>query len=412
MGLVKVFEAADLIEYDRFWLPLGAEGAAAACHPDPATGGTIPEVVQGTDSLYYQGNRAFLPSFLPCVRYETPPLGTPPLGRMYGEEIVTPGGLVRPGAVWGTADPTEEGPGEIRFLALVEKVVWPSWDVNLWRFTSATGKRRGKTTIGNLGSVMASGGKFFVERTGAVWVYDSHVLVDSLGAAIVSPDSAWPTGGAVLPGDFAGHATDAILDFAIDRVADRVWIRWAFGPLGCVKVYRLSTREELAAIYTPNETNGIALTHDGCVYVFDVLEWICLYDYEGRLRGAMRAPRSNANLYGAAYGWDPVYKRLLRVVNTPCASTGASTLRIEGYAPVPEAAILSPPIPRQVPRKGRTIYVLAQACGEGAEAMIGLPASATVGASTVAEGGTDPEGDAVLAYTPAATGPLTMGISV
>jgi hypothetical protein len=363
MGLLRCFEAEDLLEY-QLW-----DGSADASY-----------------NAY---------------------LITPP--RIYAEEIRPTTG--RPGALWGGADPNRWGPSSISFFAVTSQVRWPSWGAGRWKLDGRFGRKlerlSGATAFGQMG---VTTGLLSVEPAGAVWEFAGHPFIDANGAVLMDVDTMTVTSQLIRPEDFAGHAAGAMVDFAVDRAADRVWIRWLTNNVGQVSVYRLSTRELLHEIWAPNQTNGVVLTHDGFVYVVDVLDWLCVYDYEGRLHGAMRHPRLVSHPGGVCYGWDAYYRRLLRLEGTPVAVDGASTLRVEAFYPVPQAALLSPPVPRQVPRAGRRVYVLSRAVGEGAEPIVGR--AAQLGGDVAGAGSSDHQGDVVVAVTPAASGPLEVEVKI
>lgn len=363
MGLVRCFEAEDPIAY-RLW-----DGESAA----------------------------------PYNAY----LITPP--RLYAEEIRPAVG--RPGALWGGADPNRWGPSSIGFFAATSHIWWPSWGAGRWKLDGQYGRALARQSGGTAtGALAVTYGLFAVEPSGAVWEFAGHPILDANGAVLMDVDTMQVTPQIIRPEDFAGHAGDAMADVAVDRAADRVWIRWGANNVGQVSVYRLSTHALLHEIWAPNKTNGLVLSHDGFVYVADVLDWLCVYDYDGRLHGAMRNPRLVSQPGGVCYGWDAYYRRLLRLEGTPVAADGASTLRVEAFYPVPQAALLSPPIPRQVPRAGRRIYVLSRAVGEGAEPIVGRVAKLSGGVT--AAGSTDRHGDAAIPVTPPAAGALEVEVSI
>lgn len=316
--------------------------------------------------------------------------------RVYGEEIATVA------AVWGGRDPNRYGPSSISVLAIMRQVRWPGWDITRWKHDGQEGRLLSRD-VGLGGATMSTNGRFSVEPGGAVWWYGDPYVAR---AAELDAATLQETGSVILGADFGTLALPA---FAVDRAADRVFMRTDTSG-SRVQVHRLSTQAKLADIWAPGEVRSIVLTHDGHVYLVDVLDWICCYDYEGRFRGALKATRAPSAPFGVVYGWDHYFKRLLRVVGTASATDGASTVRPEGFFPEPEAWELSPPLPLKVPRKGRTIYSFAHIAGEGGEPLAGRRLTFTAGAasSTVAA---DANGDALAPLTPAASGALLVQVT-
>jgi hypothetical protein len=398
MGLVKCFEAESLITYEKWWLhesPVDSD--------DPA--------VPPPDWPCVDWKEAGYVGPFAEARYNPGIMGSPfgsvwPF-RRYAEEIAQPASRARPGAVWGAHDPNRWDQASIKFLSNINQIYWPSWATRIWRFDAARGRSLG-TFKESLGSLVVLD-QFTVEPDGSVWWFGPHADAYHGGPKLMSLSSdAIGLAEVVIPTDTFEQAA-VIEDFGLDRAARRAFVRRGENTVGQVTIYDFNqatmTATKVADIYTPNATAGIAPTLDGFVYVADVLDWICVYDYDGNFHGAYRNPRPNAHLYGAAYGWDQAYKRLLRVVNTPVDGLGASTLRIEGFYPVSAEAILTPPIPRQVPRKNRGIFVFSHLCGEGGEPLTGRHATLEHGGAVVGEGATDTDGDVAIEVTPAAAGP-------
>jgi hypothetical protein len=175
-------------------------------------------------------------------------------------------------------------------------------------------------------------------------------------------------------------------------------------PPGNINIHKFSSPyTKLGEVYTPNASAGVITTVEGFVYLVDELGWIMIYDYDGKFYNAMKNP-TPTNLYpgGFLYGWDTFAKRLLFLGGTAVTSEGASTLRVVGYHPLPIGVVVTPPLPRQVPRKNRLISVLSHLSGEGGE-----PLAAKRGAVTRAEAVavvTDKDGDYIFTADPATAG--------
>lgn len=391
MALRKVFESESRFVYDRWWSHLGGDSNDPAVPPGdfPCTAShyTHPELYAGWNGGLIGTPWNVWPS------------------RLYGEEVGaanTPSWA--PGAVWANYDPNQFDRGSIKFLATVNRVWWPSWGVNLWRLDSARGRLLEKRDVSSGASIFFEG--FAVEPDGNVWWIGGAAQAWHGGAVLLEITS---TGIAVtdtvitLPGGYA--------PIAVDRRAHRVFT--GGGASSRVYDYDPDTgvATYLATIYAPNEIRSISLSLDGFAYVVDALDWILVYDYDGRLHGAWSNRRSSLNL-GAAYGFDQVYKRILRVVNTPSDALGASTLKVEGFYAVPDAAILTPPIPRKVPRKGRTVYFFSHLCGEGGEPITGARATFSLDGARVADAATDAAGDAAAPVTTPTPGTHTLEVDV
>ncbi len=316
--------------------------------------------------------------------------------RVYGEEVT---GV---GAVWGGRDPNIAGPSSVSFLASMRQIYWPSWSLARWRMDGQKGHLlERQVSPPGATAVMTTYPAFSVEPGGTLWWWGNPYAPR---AAALRTETLEASGATIEGADFGLLQLRA---FAIDRGADRVFLGTGVGQ---VAVYRLSTKTKLADLFTPGEIIQVVLTHDGYAYLVDTLEWICAYDYDGTLVGAMRASRALSAPKGLCYGWDAYYKRILRVVGSAPATDGASTMRVGGFYPQPEAWELTPPLPLKVPRKGRTIYSLAHMAGEGGEPLAGRRLTFTTGgvSSTSA---TDANGDARAAITPGVAGALLVQVT-
>lgn len=364
------------------------------------------------------------PAAPPLVHYADYLISAP---RLYQEELACFNSTYSPGILYVTPGANPYGSTVINFFSVLTTVAWPSWGTARWRFDGQAGHLLG---VDHFTTAFSSGAIVFDQMTsepnGSLWWFGQHADAYHSGPVQVDPVTFGPPGGtwgtSPYPAssflDKNGGATIGYADFAIDRAGDRLFARWLTSNVGEVSIYRLSTLAYLTSIYTPNKTCGVVLTHDGFVYVADEADWLCVYDYNGVFQNAFRNPRRSD--YGAAvasgfgsgvaYGWDRYYKRILFVGATPNAADGACKMRIWGYYPVPDAAGVTPPLPRQVPRAGRRVYVVSHCYGEGAEPLASRSATAT--GADVGSAVTDREGDAVVAVTASAAGTLPVEISV
>lgn len=413
VGLRKCFEAADTLWYDPW--------------PEHLP----PPLIHWHEYLYSNGRH-----FSECLAVTNPDNGS-----SYG-----------PGAIWAGAEGNEFDSTTIHYANQVLTVLAGSGGggLDIWRLDGLYGRRLpgqypelynedvtrtvgGVTTIvHHRGDVIqrdsdnpyqripydspdffmqfSTGGvvHFAYEPSGYLWQWGAP---SQIGASVVDQSKMLSTAalGHVTPSDFPAppdfiDAVGNVADMNIDRGADRLFVRWS-NTLSNRRthIYRISTHTYLGDIWTPNQTAGIVLTHDGFVYLHDVGDWICVYDYAGTFYSAFKNPRRETYLGakgGIAYGWDRFHKRLLMVGMVADNADGSPRVRVKGYYPEPLAAGLTPPLPLQVPRAGRTIHFLTHLYGEGGEPL----SSRRVTANIAGPGITDRNGDVELATTPAQAG--------
>ena len=84
---------------------------------------------------------------------------------------------------------------------------------------------------------------------------------------------------------------------------------------------------------------------------------------------------------------------------------------MKGYYPIPQPLILTPPVPKRRPLKGRTIRVLAHISGGGGEPLSAMNAQLTSGGTPLAYATADGEGDILPEITPAAAGSLPLQVN-
>ncbi len=356
-----------------------------------------------------------------------------------------------PGMLWSSQAPRSvlgapvigNGPGgvtrycnrPISFASITSQIEWPSWNIKRWVVDGDSGTEfqqlcggvaswselntsfnvnnfYGAQTSMNISQLY---GRFVLEPPSSFWrignPWDAHAAVQ-LDAETMVLTGKYLDGASVNGGVGTG-----IGDIAVDSVAKRVWVRKSFNNAGEIEAWYYdfnnpSTAQYLHSIWAPNATNGIVLSSDGYLFVMDVQDWIILYDYDGNLHSSFRQPRPYPCPGGVAWTWDDLYRRLLRVTGTPDAVDGACTMKVEGYYPIPTADSLTPPIPRQVPRKGRRIYVVSRLVGTGAEPVGSVPATLKLNGVAVASGRTDDKGDALLQVVIPAPGTTQVEVDV
>jgi hypothetical protein len=283
---------------------------------------------------------------------------TPP--RIYGEEFRIIEGGANFGIVWSQAGIGIESDSTIHLFSTMVTYAWPSYALKKWTFDGKTGALISTEEV-DAGLLWGSFAWEPLGNSGYLWEFGGNPIADDDGAIRVASDFASLDAslGALVPDDFtAAIGSDPIVirDFAIDRASDLVWVRWGIDAPNRVRVHRYASKEHIADLYTPNTTAGIAVTGDGTVFILDELDWLMQYSYAGAFRGGFRHPRAQVYADGTrpvAFGWDSFYKRLLLAGATANESDGASTVRIEGFAPRPKDTLLTSPLPLVPMRKER-----------------------------------------------------------
>ncbi len=335
---------------------------------------------------------------------------TPP--RVYSEELQAITTTYTGGTMWVERSGNKYSEYTLNHWAVMTQYAWPGWGLKRWRLDAQFGHRVSSTAW--VGSVVMD--QITYEPSGFIWWFGAHADAYQGGPTLVDASSLAPTTTHITNAqwrDAKGNVPGGATDFAIDRGNDRMMVRWNTNAVGEVGIYKYSTKQLLANIYTPNSTCGIIVTGDGFIYVVDVLDWLIEYDYNGVFQNAFRNPRRQTYLGGnggVVYGWDPFFKRLLFAGVTPNAANGACTVRPQGFYPVAAQAALTPPIPRQVPRKNKRTTFFSHLCGEGAEALANR--TAAVSGIVVSTPTSDLDGDIIFTATPPAAGidPVTVSV--
>jgi len=249
--------------------------------------------------------------------------------------------------------------------------------------------------------------------TGRLWTYGLWVKVSGAasGTRSVVMDTLRSSG--AFPNAYSSTTDDSlrwdtyiagtIEDFAIDRNANRLWIRMASMNTGAVGMYNFTTHDLIATLYASNTTKGIIPTGDGYVFIVDAYQWVHLYDYDGGYWGSARNPFTEGT-GGSVYGWDANYKRLLCIPGI--------TQNIVGYKWAPNAVRLSTPIPRVVPRKNQITYFFSNLMGDGGEGISSRFAALTNEGLAIGERISDKDGDIIERITPADTANQDVTLSV
>lgn len=335
--------------------------------------------------------------------------------RLYMEELACFRFGADPGLIWVSRESNHRSETTINYLGTTANAEWPSWGARQWKLDNQDGYAIETIPRGNFSGI--SMGNFAYEPPGFLWSFGGHPFTSGYAAALIDSVSLLPTEIELL--NIAeweaalGKSLLAIRDFNVNRSADRIWVRWMTDRWNHISVYRLSTKEFLADLYTPNATAGIVLTADGWVYVADTDDWICVYDYEGRYYNAFKNPRRETYFGGRggyAKGWDPINKRLLFAGAVANSVNGQCRMRIVGYYPVAEPAALTIPLPRTVPRATRRTVFMSHLRGEGGEPLASRSTQITGAVTTTVA--TDQHGDILVTVTPSQSGTVELDMSV
>lgn len=377
---------------------------------------------QAVDLQKYRGPRGLVginPTVLYGEKYYNELITSP---RYYYEELFcyeTSGAT--PGVIWVERENNPYGDFVIKHFAIVAQVNWPSWATVVWKYDAQYGHlleimRYGTAGFEGEGTIVYD--FMCYSPDGGLWWFGPHADAYHGGPLAVST----ATFAAITENSFQideweaalGRSLVGVSDFNVDRGRDRIWFRWMTNNVGQVSLYKLSTKEHLADLWTPNQTAGIVCCRDGWTYIKDVCDWICIYDYDGTYFSSFRHPRREPYFGaggGVAWGWDQYYRRLLMCAAVANSTDGACRNRVKGYYPNPEPQFLTDVVPRQAPRAGRKTVIFSHLGGEGLEP-IGSRRATFSGPPGAQSTATDNEGDAINTVVPAASGSLHVGLTV
>ncbi len=145
--------------------------------------------------------------------------------------------------------------------------------------------------------------------------------------------------------------------------------------VGVLSVYDRTTMERLRTVRIGSAGRQILLEDDRRAYVVCDDGVLVLVDYvEGRILGTFRVAYAEdvADPVEKRLAWDPYYRRLIVAgyVQEPV---------MRGYYPTPMAVALTPAIPLQVARAGRTVRFATRAYGDAGEGIAGKSVTVEVG---------------------------------
>lgn len=345
-------------------------------------------------------------------------------GRVYGEEPYlrySSGSHPMWGAMWAQKDGDKS---TINVMLKMRQSLWPSWGVSVWKFDGSNGvcvRRQPATAAdtdidGNFAGLVYD--RFSAETiSGRLWWYGLHATAYYNAVLRVDPTTLNVTGEEISldlfempPGNLGKFDVAA---FAMDQDQNRAYVRWTGNPVRAVDAYDQTPTgwKWSHRIHAGSAVDQVLMTDTGIVYLIDENDWLTLYDETGAYQGAVRNPRTAAWPFGYMYGWDRLYRRLLFLAGTENELDGASTLKVEGFYPIPEAMYLTPPIPTSRLRKGRKSKFVASLFGSGGESVSSVNGLVKVDGVNAAYSTTDTSGEFVFQHTPAAAGPMQVEVT-
>ncbi len=339
---------------------------------------------------------------------------------------------------WVTATPNAHSPATIEFL--IENHTADPFDPNVairYRLDATYGRVVDSGYLNTSNNLVGLWGRLMGEpRTPTTWSlifkaetldeWGGHLGFIQLGGDVLRPSHFQdPNDPTEMLADYTGNVLlpegpgVTVRNMAIDRASDRLFIQWdadgtPYGgayPWNRVDVYVWSTGVFLHSIYASNVVRQICADPNGFVWLVDLFNRLTLYSYEGVFHGCwhqtgypLLAADSELDQY-CQWAWDAHANRFLML---PLAAPG--TLQVLGFTPRTEEALVTEPLPRQVPRRYRATTFFVKASGSGGEPVTGDPAIVS-GATSLAVS-TDKDGDAVATYTPTAAGAASITFTV
>jgi hypothetical protein len=212
----------------------------------------------------------------------------------------------------------------------------------------------------------------FAERDGSIWFFTNFAGQAWAKYYLVEGDSKyWEDTGQRL--DFGAYTPGISHPVGVDS-ARRVLLSCTdVGlPSGWLSVYDMDTSERVRLIHLGSHGRQILLEDDDRCFVICDGGMVLLVDYmHGRVLGIFRiAYHEDQATSQRSYAWDPFTRRILVI------GLGAGQ-HIRGYYPMPLGVGMTPPMPLDVPRAGRTIRVATRVYGDTGEGIAGRRVTAT-----------------------------------
>jgi hypothetical protein len=306
-----------------------------------------------------------------------------------------------------------EVPGEatVYVYAQMDYHYHPSWRIAVYAIDGVTGEILWKDTESWRNNIFLVGlvNNFMVDNDGRTWIsnayghcyrsvlYNDDTEVNQFAKKSGMPNyllydiriehEEWlnPEGGAMSPGVsrvlavlpsqnrtiavYYDSLTDSPTSFGND---DRRY----------VGIFEYSSRRLLTYLKVPGDLQRLVIVDTTTAYGIHTGGMISVIDYKAlRVRGVVYAGPTTgvggiSRWSSAAY--DPVYRRLIGAAPSPDAEDGASTTRLKAYSTKEIPIGLLPPIPQQIPRKGRTVGIFSRVYGDGGHGIPGVRVSANI----------------------------------
>lgn len=322
----------------------------------------------------------------------------------YVERIAWPTGMF----VWPL--PTLTSPHCILLAAVDYAAHWPSWEVSAHKFDSGTGAYLRRVNIaGGIWGVTTH--DFFITRMNRMYqlTWGGFTLQEVTYVETPNGTSIEEVEGSVIPParfGLVGWITGQAI--GIDEQTD-TFMYGGWGGNNTLKVHKLSTGELDYTITMPGEIRSLMMEDAERIYILCAGRTIVLLNYvTGHILGASKLPPAIPGSTNTVITWDRLYRRFLIFDQVPDNVDGSCASRIRGYRFVPVPERITTPIPLIVPRKGRTIPVMAQVVSDLNEGVGGyVISSRAIGAGYVAGLPiTDNIGRAITQVYCSSTGPV------
>lgn len=313
----------------------------------------------------------------------------------YNEDLLAPGEFECLYSINGLFTNTTGGQledsGTIILTGWTRQRWWPSWARYRWEFDAETGAylRRGAAPNSYYARDIYQG------AGGELWL---QYVTGPLG--LLNADYQY-AGEALFPEHFGAITFGSPL---VDRARDRFITN--INSQNTLRIYRLSTREELHTLRMPDTPVDICHQEGSRAYVLTHSRFVFLIDYEaGRFLGATKlGPGAGLwNQNKVRMAWDKRFKRLLFAAEPNPKGFAYSTV-VEGFKMHPVHTHLCAPIPLERQRAGRPFRVLIKATGDRGEGLPGLAAVASPALSGPNALALDGHGEGIATFTGAAEG--------
>lgn len=306
----------------------------------------------------------------------------------------------------------------IHVLGRLQTVRWPGWGSAIWRYDAYSGAFLGRSTT----SLSIWAYEMSVTRQGELFYRDHWNWVKRVDPITFAHTGEQYSGYYWHDGADTGTGQTA---WVFDRATDRAVVvvsGIANQPDSTVGIFQWSTGQRLKVIDIAGITESIYFADKDCCHIVATNGVITVLNYTtekvlGVARHTQR-PDKPANKQ-TRYFFDSWHRRILASDHTPDDPvTGASTITVRGYIPIPLTTHLTVPIPLKVPRPNQATPVLTRAIGDASESLAGIRVSQTMigsGALTPSSTPTDIYGYAHFNSTsdaPATTQDVTVSTEV